>query len=110
MKNYVNLIVIAASLIVGYAIYYLILGNPDNFLDPLLRHEPKPGNMLGTIFTGGPLVGLLMSLIIVSSAFIIERLLSINKAKGKSNPETFITHVVKDLEKGDKSDRSHVVL
>ena len=101
MKNYVNLIVIAASLIVGYAIYYLILGNPDNFLDPLLRHEPKPGNMLGTIFTGGPLVGLLMSLIIVSSAFIIERLLSINKAKGKSNPETFITHVVKDLEKGD---------
>lgn len=101
MKNYVNLIVIAASLIVGYAIFYIILGNPDNFLDPLVKHEPKPGNILGTIYTGGPLVGLLMSLIIISVCFIFERILSINKAKGKSNPESFITSVVKDLEKGD---------
>lgn len=101
MKNYVNLIVIALSLVVGYAIFYLILGNPDNFLDPLLRREPKPGNILGTIFTGGPLVGLLMSLIIISICFVFERIFSINKAKGKNNPEMFITHVVKDLEKGD---------
>jgi biopolymer transport protein ExbB len=101
MKKYVNLIVIVLSLIVGYAIYYLILGNPDNFLDPLLKREPKPGNMLGTIYTGGPLVGLLMSLIIISICFIFERFLSINKAKGKNNPEMFIANVVKDLEHGN---------
>jgi biopolymer transport protein ExbB len=101
MKNYVNLIVIAASMAVGYAIFYLILGNPNNFLDPLLKHEPKPGNILGTIYTGGPLVGLLMSLIIISICFIFERILSINKAKGKNNPETFISSVVKDLQVGD---------
>ncbi|MGB9702964.1 MAG: MotA/TolQ/ExbB proton channel family protein [Candidatus Kapaibacteriota bacterium] len=101
MKNYVNLIVIVLSLVIGYTIYYMILGNPDNFLDPLIKHEPKPGNILGTIYTGGPLVGLLMSLIIISVAFVFERFLSINKAKGKSNPETFIVSVVKDLEKGD---------
>jgi len=98
MKNYVN---IAASLVVGYAIFYLVLGNPDNFLDPMLKHEPKPGNILGTVYTGGPLVGLLMSLIIISICFIFERFLSINKAKGKNNPETFISNVVKDLQNGD---------
>ncbi|OGU56888.1 MAG: hypothetical protein A2X64_02545 [Ignavibacteria bacterium GWF2_33_9] len=101
MKNYVNIIVIAASLVVGYAIFYLVLGNPDNFLDPMLKHEPKPGNILGTVYTGGPLVGLLMSLIIISICFIFERFLSINKAKGKNNPETFISNVVKDLQNGD---------
>jgi hypothetical protein len=46
MKNYVNLIVITLSIVVGYIIYYTILGNPANFLDPLIKHEPKPGNVL----------------------------------------------------------------
>lgn len=101
MKNYVNGIVIALSLAVGYAIYFFILGNPDNFLDPLIKHEPKPGNILGTIYTGGPLVGLLMSLIVISITFVFERLWSINKAKGSGNPATFISGVIKDLEKGD---------
>ncbi len=101
MKNYVNLIVITLSLVVGYTIYYVILGNPDNFLDPLLKHEPKPGNILGTIYTGGPLVGLLMSLIVISITYVFERLFSIKKAQGKGNPATFISGVVKDLEKGE---------
>ena len=63
MKKYVNVIVIVLAIAVGYSIYFLILGNPGNFLDPALKHEPKPGNLLGTIYTGGPLVGLLISLV-----------------------------------------------
>jgi len=101
MKKYVNIIVITLALIVGYSIYFLILGNPDNFLDPALKHEPKPGNLLGTIYTGGPLVGLLLSLIIIAIAFVFERYFSINKAQGKSSPDAFIQSVIKSLEKGD---------
>lgn len=101
MKKYVNVIVITLALIVGYSIYFLILGNPDNFLDPALKHEPKPGNLLGTIYTGGPLVGLLISLIIIAIAFVFERYFSINKAQGKSSPDAFIQSVITSLEKGD---------
>lgn len=101
MKNYFNIIVIVASLLVAYAIYYLIMGDPNNFLDPDIKHEPKPGNMLGTIYTGGPLVGLLLSLVIMAITFSIERILTINKAKGKGSPESFIKRVIGNLTSGD---------
>jgi biopolymer transport protein ExbB len=101
MKKYVNVIEIVLSIAVGYSIYFLILGNPGNFLDPALKHEPKPGNLLGTIYTGGPLVGLLISLVIIAIAFVFERYFSINKAQGKDNPEAFIKAVISSLEKGD---------
>jgi biopolymer transport protein ExbB len=101
MKNLFNVIVIVLSLGVAYTIYYAVLGNPDNFKDPETKHEPKPGNVLGTIYTGGPLVGLLMGLVIISVTFVFERTFSINKAKGKGNPASFIRKVINHLQKGD---------
>jgi len=101
MKNLFNVIVIVLALVVAYALYYGVMGNPNNFNDPEIKHEPKPGNVLGTIYTGGPLVGLLLSMIIISITFVFERLLSINKAKGKGNPAIFIKNVTNSLAKGD---------
>ncbi|MFP4543148.1 MAG: MotA/TolQ/ExbB proton channel family protein [Candidatus Kapaibacterium sp.] len=101
MKNLFNVIVIVLSLAVAYLIYYFILGNPDNFNDPEIKHEPKTGNVLGTIYTGGPLVGLLLSFVIIAITFIFERYFSISKAKGKSNPEEFIKKVTTELANGD---------
>ncbi|MFP4527071.1 MAG: MotA/TolQ/ExbB proton channel family protein [Candidatus Kapaibacterium sp.] len=101
MKNLFNVIVIVLSLAVAYTIYFAVLGNPDNFKDPEIKHEPKPGNVLGTIYTGGPLVGLLMALVIISVTFTFERTFSINKAKGKGNPAIFIRKVIDNLQKGD---------
>jgi len=100
MKNLFNVIVIAAAMLVAYLVYFFILGNPGNFLDPTIKQEPKPGNMLGTIYTGGPLVGLILGLIITSITFVIERYFSINKAKGKGSPETFIKKVIDNLAAG----------
>lgn len=100
MKNFFNIIVIAAALVVAYLIFFLVFGNPNNFLDPLIKHEPKPGNILGTIYTGGPLVGLLLGLIIISITFVFERIFSINKAKGKGSPEAFIKNVINNLVAG----------
>lgn len=105
MKNAFNVIVIALALVAAYVIYYQVLGDPDNFLRDELTgeidyHQPKPESMLGTIYTGGPLVGLLMSFIIIGIMFSIERALSISKAKGKGKIETFSRKVVKLLEEG----------
>lgn len=101
MKNAFNLIVIILAFAVAFAVYFGVMGNPDNFLDPDTKHEPKPESILGTIYTGGPLVGVLMGLILLAITFTVERILSINKAKGKGNPSMFIRKVIKDLQGGD---------
>lgn len=101
MKNFVNIIAIVACMVVAYLIYYLVMGNPANFNDPMTKHEPIPGNVLGTIYTGGPLVGLLLGLILISITFVIERYLSIGKASGKGNPQVFIKNVIEKVEQGN---------
>lgn len=101
MKNLFNVIVITLAFVVAYGVYFFIMGNPNNFNDPEIKHEPKPGNVLGTIYTGGPLVGLLLALILISITFVFERLFSINKASGKGNPSVFIKNVTTHLTKGD---------
>ena len=101
MKNLFNAIVIALALFVAYMVYFFLLGNPSNFSDPETKHEPKNGNIYGTVYTGGWLVGLLMAFILISTTFIFERSFSINKAKGKGNPATFIKNVTTLLAKGD---------
>lgn len=101
MKNLFNAIVIALSLFVAYMIFFFVLGNPNNFNDPETKHEPKNGNIYGTVYTGGPLVGLLLSFILIAITFTFERSFSIGKAKGKGNPANFIKSVTGMLAKGD---------
>ncbi len=92
MKNLFNAIVIVLSLALGIALWEVWFGAADNFNDEA-RKEPKPGNIFGMIYTGGPIVGILMALIIISITFSIERTLSINKARGKGNIAEFTKRV-----------------
>lgn len=101
MKNFFNVIVITLSLVVAYTIFYAYMGSPDNFNDPDTKHEPKPGNVPGMVYTGGPLVGLLMTFILIAITFVFERSFSISKAKGKGNPAMFIKSVIAKLTQGD---------
>lgn len=101
MKNMFNVVVIVAAFIVAFAVYYLVMGDPGRFKDGAKRTEPIPGEVLGTIYTGGPLVGVLLGLVIISATFSIERFISINKAKGKTDMSGFIKRVVDQLVKGD---------
>jgi len=94
--------VIILSLFIGmYFIWWLIMGDPSGFINGEVRTEPKPGDVLATIHTGGPLVGVLIALIIISITFVFERLLTINKAKGKGNPAIFIKNMIDELRNGD---------
>ena len=102
MKNFFNITVVVLSMVIGiYVIWWLIMGDPSGFLNGEIRSEPKPGNVLATIDTGGWLVGILIGLILISVTFIFERLLTINKAKGKGNPSIFIKNMIEQLTKGD---------
>lgn len=105
MKNWFNLTVIILSLIIGmWLIWWVIMGDPSGFINGELRTEPKPGAVLATIHTGGPLVGVLIALIIISITFVFERLLSINKAQGKGNPAIFIKNMIEKLKSGNLDD------
>lgn len=99
MKQAFGTIVIILEIVIGFVIWSVILGNPDNFMDPATKHEPS--NTMGMIYTGGPLVSLLIAFILMAITFTIERALSISKAKGKHNPSVFIKNVINALTKGD---------
>ena len=102
MKNLFNISVIILSLIIGmYVIWWLIMGAPSGFENGTERTIPKANDVLATIHTGGPLVGILIALIIISITFVFERLLTINKAKGKGNPVIFIKNMIDKLTKGN---------
>ncbi len=105
MKNLTNTIYIVACLIAAYAVFYLVLGAEGNFTDPKTgavdMHLPQ--NALGMIYTGGPLVGLLIACILVAITFTVERMLSINKASGKADMHTFGQSVVSAVSNGNYS-------
>lgn len=98
MKNLFNTIVILGAVVVAFVFYVFVLGAPGNFADAA-KHEPT--NAFGMIHTGGPLVALLISFVILAITFSIERFWSINKAKGTSNPAAFVRQIITELNKGD---------
>lgn len=101
MKGWFNFIVIGLSLVISFLIYYLVLGDPGNFNNGDMH---DPANTLGMIYTGGPLVGLLISFVIMAITYTFERGFAISKAKGKGKPETFVRKVISDLQAGNLDD------
>jgi biopolymer transport protein ExbB len=69
------------ALIISLGIYIMVLGNPVNFKDGV--NQTVPLNLMGQVYTGGPLVALLLTLSIMDIAIILERVLSLKKAAGK---------------------------
>ncbi len=104
MKKAFNVIVITLALIIAFAVYFFYFGNPNNFEDPATKKKPKKGSVVGAIYTGGPIVGILMSLLIISITFVFERTFSINKAKGKGDLSVFVKNVLDKLAKGELDD------
>jgi len=100
MKNLFNIIVIALAMIIAFSIYQFYFGNPDNF-DDAEKKKPKAGNIVGMIYTGGPIVAILIGLFIIAVTFSFERYFSINKAKGKGDISTYVKSMVDNISKGD---------
>jgi biopolymer transport protein ExbB len=87
----INLLIVLVCIAAGWLIRTFILGNPDNFNDPETKHNPK--NFMGNMYMGGYVVPFLIAMFLVMLAFVIERGLSITKAKGKINGGEFVRKV-----------------
>lgn len=93
----ISLFVIA--FIISLGIFMYILGNPVNFKDGAGREVPL--NLMGMVYTGGPLVSLLITLSIMDIAIILERVLSLRKAAGKKAVNKFFKDIL-DLIRANK--------
>jgi biopolymer transport protein ExbB len=90
--------VIVITLAVGFAIWWFILGDPGNFLNGTERS--KPGNILGTVYTGGVIVPILICLTLMDLTLVFERLFSLKKASGKKSITDFLKNVQSHLMAG----------
>ncbi len=98
-------LILPILLVIGYLIYYFVLGNPGNFAaDARLNgasvgfsgvetKELKPDGFMGIIFMGGPIVPILISFMIIVIVFSIERALVLKKAAGAGNVDNFVLSV-----------------
>jgi len=85
--------VIVIAVIISIIIYLNVMGNPVNFEENIVTNHPKPGNYLGIIYKGGPIVPVLMSLVIILITFVVERFITITRAKGKGRLARFVRSI-----------------
>lgn len=88
--------IIPLAIVVGFLIYYFVMGNPSNFEGNDPNNHPVSegaGKFLGLIYKGGIIVPILLSLVIMSITFSIERFLTITKAQGKGSAQVFVRNI-----------------
>ena len=94
-------IVIPVLAVVGFILFFFVMGNPSNFQGNNVNNMPKPGNYLGIIFKGGIIVPILMTVLMMVITFSIERFITISRAKGKGSISAFVLRVYQKLAKPD---------
>jgi biopolymer transport protein ExbB len=88
--------------VVAFSIYMFILGNPANFKDAENRQVPE--NLLGTVYTGGIVVPILLMLTLMDITLVFERYFSLRKANGKQSITSFLKGVQTQLMAGKIDD------
>lgn len=102
-KNFFAGIAIILVFIVALSVYLFIMGNPNNFEGGDINNHPLPGNYLGIVYKGGPIVPVLMSFLLMVITFSIERLITVTKASGTGSIDEFVRKVKSLLASNDVS-------
>ena len=90
-------IVIPVELIIGIVVYKYVLGDPSHFMGNNPANNPLSGDILGLIYKGGITVPFLITFFLVVLTFFIERLWTLKKARGNSNPVVFVSKIKKHV-------------
>jgi biopolymer transport protein ExbB len=69
------------------------MGNPVNFEGGNPAGKNLEGNYLGIIYKGGMIVPILMTCVLTLFIFIIERTITLSRAKGKGRLNTFVSQL-----------------
>lgn len=85
-SNLFAVLAVPICIVIGFLFYIFVLGNPDNFQggsNENLPVEEGIGKWFGTVYHGGYVVPVLISVLLICITFVIERFLYLAKAKGK---------------------------
>ena len=99
------LAVIPVSLLISVIIFMFVLGNPANFIENNPENNPLPGNYLGIVYKGGVLVPVLISLLLITITFCVERYITVLRSRGTKPVEKFL-HEVRSLIANKKIDEA----
>ena len=83
--------VIPILLVIGFCLWYFLLGDASNFSDPETKH--KPITAMGIVYSGGIIVPILLTFMLSVLVFSIERYITINKASGTGDLDAFVRKV-----------------
>jgi biopolymer transport protein ExbB len=84
---------IVICIVIGWALFLLVMGDGSNFEGGDNTGHPLPGNYFGMVYKGGYIVPFLMSMFLMVIVFSIERFLVISKAAGIGNVDAFVRKV-----------------
>lgn len=106
IQAYFTIGIIIVEYIICYFVYAKVFGNPANFEnnDPIKGH-PIDGNVLGTIYKGGFIVPILMTIDLLVFTFFIERLITLLRARGSGNVANFVSNI-RELVENDRIDEA----
>jgi len=85
-----NLLVVVICIAIAELTFHFVFGAAGNFRDAE-RHNPK--NFMGNMYLGGAIVPFLIATFLTLVAFVIERALTISKAKGRMAAGEFVRKV-----------------
>ena len=84
-------IILVICCVLAYSFYYFVLGNPDNFVGG--DREGHPANLMGTVYKGGFVVGVILTLLLTVIVLGVERFFAIKSASGTMNLGKFTAQV-----------------
>lgn len=95
-SNLFAALAVPICLVIGFLFFFFVLGNPANFQGNNPDGHPIDsgiGKWFGTVYKGGYVVPILISVLLVCLTFVIERFLYLAKAKGKFSGSELVRKV-----------------
>ena len=99
-------IILVICCALAYAFYFLVLGDPSHFQGG--DRTGHPADLMGTVYKGGFVVGLILTLLFTVICLGFERFFAIKNASGKMNLAKF-TAQVKAAIKAQKFDEARAL-
>ena len=96
-------IILVICCVIAYCFYFFVLGAPDNFIGG--DREGHPANLMGTVYKGGIVVGVILTLLLTVIVLGVERFFAIKSASGTMGLGKFTTQV-KELIKAQRFDEA----
>lgn len=90
LQNIFAVSAILIAFVVSYLLFVNVMGNPVNFEGGNPEGHALEGNYLGIIYKGGFIVPVLMTCVLSLIIFVIERIITLSRAKGKGRLNVFV--------------------